>query len=252
MSSKAKGRKKCDQPLQEPPRGLPGLNSTNSAAVQTAAHPHGARTPSPWTARGLLLQVARGWLVRPGPRRTSPSLGPPLRVCGGVLLGAPSHHRTNVACLQPKKVGTQDCPPCPPHHPRGRASTSGVCGEDEGLVHSPHLLKMLNGRSIGCSGMDQTQVSLQEPMSECQGCTQATVRRPRPHARHREGMGGTSANLSSSGITPEGEGERQKEIRREREREGGRDFSPFPGGSLVQPRLKTTAFREMGPRGKVK
>ena len=151
MGSKAKGRKKCGQALQEPPRGLPGLNDTNSAAVQRAAHPHCARTPSPWTARRLLLQVAHGSLLRPGPRRTPPSLGPPLRFCGGVLLGAPSHHRTNVACLQPKKVGTQDCPPCPPHPPRGRASTSGVCGEDEGVVHSPHLLKMLNGRSTGCS-----------------------------------------------------------------------------------------------------
>ena len=133
------------------PEGPPRLNNTNSAAVQTVAHPHGARTPSPWTVRCLLPQVARGSPLRPGPRRTPPSLGPPLRFCGGVLLGAPGHHRTNVACLQLEKVGTQDCPPCPPHPPRGRASTSGVCGEDEGLMHSPHLLKTLNGRSTDCS-----------------------------------------------------------------------------------------------------
>ena len=102
--------------------------------------------------------------------------------------------------------------------------------------------------------MDQTQVSLQEPMSECQGRAQATVRRPSRHERHREGMGGPSAHLSSSGITPEGEGggERETEIRRERERKGGRDVSPFPGGSLVKSSLKTTAFQDMGPRGKIK
>ena len=188
------------------------------------------------------LQVASGWLVRPAPGVRH------------LLWGHLSGSAVGFSWEPPVTTGLFPVPPASPARP-GKHQWC-LRGRQRACARPPSTEDA--EQTAATRGMDQTQVSLQEPMSECQGRAQATVRRPRPHARHREGMGGTSANLSSSGITPEGEGEgegegeRQKEIGREREREGGRDFSPFPGGSLVQPRLKTIAFREMGPRRKVK
>ncbi|XP_060011481.1 uncharacterized protein LOC132523811 [Lagenorhynchus albirostris] len=111
--SKAKGRKKCGQSFQEPPRGLPGLNKTNTAAVQTVAQPHGARTPSPWTVRQLLLQVARGSLMRPGPRRTPPSLGPPLRSAVGFSWEPPVTTGPAWPVCSPRRWGHKTVPRAP-------------------------------------------------------------------------------------------------------------------------------------------
>lgn len=113
MGSKAKGRKKCGQALQEPPRGLPGLNKTNTAAVQTVAQPHGARTPSPWTVRHLLLQVARGSRMRPGPRRTPPSRGPPLRSAVGFSWEPPVTTGPAWPVCSPRRWGHKTVPRAP-------------------------------------------------------------------------------------------------------------------------------------------